>query len=162
MGTRTPTRLAGGFVKTKKVERVAEVLGQEIKTLAHEERTHALGGAVVPLQKMPKLYTAIDATGIPVVRHETEDRPGKDATRKTKTRDATLGCVFTQTRPGATGLLMRWGIDHPRRRHRAHQGLRRPVHHAGQRPVGWCALDLKVRRRALPQGDPDRGPLPRP
>jgi len=43
------------------------------------------------------MYIAIDGTGVPVVRRETEGRKGKDETGKAKTREAKLGCVFTQT-----------------------------------------------------------------
>jgi hypothetical protein len=43
------------------------------------------------------MYIAIDGTGVPVVRRETEGRKGKDETGKAKSREAKLGCVFTQT-----------------------------------------------------------------
>jgi hypothetical protein len=43
------------------------------------------------------MYIAIDGTGIPVVSRETEGRKGKDETGKARTREAKLGCVFTQT-----------------------------------------------------------------
>jgi hypothetical protein len=62
---------------------------------------------VGPLQGPPKLYVAIDATGVPVVPHETEGRPGKDPTGKAQTREAKLGCVFTQTRLDAKGRPVR-------------------------------------------------------
>ena len=61
------------------------------------ERELALSGKVVPLKAVPKMYIAIDGTGVPVVRRETEGRKGKDETGKAKTREAKLGCVFTQT-----------------------------------------------------------------
>jgi hypothetical protein len=40
---------------------------------------------------------AIDGTGAPTVPRETQDRPGKDGVGPAKTREAKLGCVFTQT-----------------------------------------------------------------
>ena len=43
------------------------------------------------------MYIAMDGTGVPVVPCETEGRRGKDVTGKAKTREAKLGCVFTQT-----------------------------------------------------------------
>jgi hypothetical protein len=52
---------------------------------------------VVPLKSSPKLYIAYDGTGVPVVRCEAEGRAGKQSPQA-KTREAKLGCVFTQTR----------------------------------------------------------------
>ena len=106
-GQRDLAELAGILVQTKQVERVAEAIGQQIETLAQQERAHALSGRVVPLRGVPKLYIAIDATGVPMVPHETEGRPGKDATGKAKTREAKLGCVFTQTHLDAKGRPVR-------------------------------------------------------
>lgn len=56
---------------------------------------------------MPKLYITIDGTGLPVVPRETEGRQGKDETGKAKTREAKLGCVFTQTREDKKGFPIR-------------------------------------------------------
>jgi hypothetical protein len=38
----------------------------------------------------------MDGTGVPVVKRETSDRRGKDG-GQAKTREAKLGCIFTQT-----------------------------------------------------------------
>ncbi len=92
-------QLAGIRVKTKEVERVAESLGWQIEAGAERERQAVLSGKVVPLNsasQIPKLYIAMDATGVPVVPRETQGRAGKDG-GQAKTRDAKLGCVFTQT-----------------------------------------------------------------
>jgi hypothetical protein len=106
-GRRDLAELAGIVVTTKAVERVAEALGAEIETLAQAEQAAALAGKLVPLQAVPTLYVAIDGTGVPVVPHETEGRPGKDATGRAKTREAKLGCVFTQTGRDAKGRPVR-------------------------------------------------------
>jgi hypothetical protein len=106
-GRRDLEELADIVVATKAVERVAEAIGQQIETLAQQERALALAGKVVPLRGAPKLYIAIDATGVPVVPRETEGRPGKDAIGQAKTREAKLGCVFTQTRLDAKGRPVR-------------------------------------------------------
>lgn len=106
-GRRDLAELAGIRVETKQVERVAEALGAQIETLAHAEREAALSGKIIALQAPPKLYLAIDGTGVPVVPHETEGRPGKDETGTAKTREAKLGCVFTQTRLDAKGRPVR-------------------------------------------------------
>jgi hypothetical protein len=90
--------LAGIVVNTKEVERVSETIGEQIEAMARRERAAALSGKVVVLpQGLPKMYVEMDGTGVPMVPHETEGRPGKDPTGKAKTREAKLGCVFTQT-----------------------------------------------------------------
>lgn len=90
--------LAGIVVQTKQVERVAEAIGAQIEHIASRERTATLAGKIVLLQSVPKMYVAIDGTGVPMVPRETQGRPGKDETGQAKTREAKLGCVFTQTR----------------------------------------------------------------
>ncbi len=106
-GRRDLEELAGIVVQTKAVERVAEALGAQMEAVARQEREAALTGKLVPLQPAPKLYLAIDATGVPMVPHETAGRPGKDETGKAKTREAKLGCVFTQTGLDAKGRPVR-------------------------------------------------------
>ncbi len=106
-GRRDLAELAGVVVQTKEVERVAEAIGAQIEMLAQQERAAALAGKVVPLKPAPKLYIALDATGVPMVPHETDGRPGKDATGQAKTREAKLGCVFTQARLDEKGRPVR-------------------------------------------------------
>lgn len=96
-GRRDLENLAAVWVKTKAVERVSQAIGKQIETVFQAERELALSGKVVPLKAVPKIYIAIDGTGVPMVRRETEGRKGKDETGKAKTREAKLGCVFTQT-----------------------------------------------------------------
>lgn len=96
-GRRDLEDLAGVLVKTKAVERVSQAIGKQIETVFQAERDLALSGKVVRLKAVPKLYVAIDGTGVPVVARETEGRKGKDETGKAKTREVKLGCVFTQT-----------------------------------------------------------------
>ena len=96
-GRRDLEQLAGIRVKTKEVERVAEKLGQQIEAAAARERQAVLSGKVVVMQSVPKLYIAVDATGVPVVPREARGRAGKNG-GQAKTRDVKLGCVFTQTR----------------------------------------------------------------
>ena len=100
--------LAGVVVPTKQVERVSAQLGVEIEAFCQREREAILSGKVTPLQSAaPILYIAIDATGVPVVPRETAGRRGKDATGKAKTRDAKIGCVFTQTKQDEDGYPIR-------------------------------------------------------
>ena len=100
--------LAGIAVPTKQVERVAEEIGRQVEAMAQTDRALALSGKVVPLtQPVAKLYIAIDGTGVPVIAAETEGRAGKGETGKAKTREAKLGCVFTQSKVDAKGFPIR-------------------------------------------------------
>lgn len=100
--------LAGVLVKTKQVERVSAQLGVQFEALCQHEREAILSGKVAPLlPSVPILYVAIDGTGVPVVPRETEGRRGKDATGKAKTREAKIGCVFTQTKQDEEGYPIR-------------------------------------------------------
>jgi hypothetical protein len=102
--------LAGVLVTTKAVERVSEIIGEQIEQQNQREQRQILSGKVVPFigkVRIPKMYVAIDGSGVPVVRRETEGRKGKDETGKAKTREAKLGCVFTQTTVNEKGYAVR-------------------------------------------------------
>ena len=100
--------LAGVLVKTKQVERVSVQLGVQFEALCQREQEAILSGKLAPLlPPVPILYIAIDGTGVPVVPRETEGRRGKDATGKAKTREAKIGCVFTQTKQDEEGYPIR-------------------------------------------------------
>lgn len=100
--------LAGVLVPTKQVERVSEELGARIESIWKQEREAILYGKLTPLlPAVPKLYIAMDGTGVPVVPRETDGRRGKDASGKAKTREAKVGCVFTQTKQDAQGYPIR-------------------------------------------------------
>ena len=49
-------------------------------------------------EPIPVLYVEMDGTGLPVVKSETVGREGKTEARPAHTREAKLGCVFTQTK----------------------------------------------------------------
>jgi len=106
-GRKDLEELAGIVVKTKSVERVSEVLGGQIEHSSQQERELALRGKVVSFPPVPLLYLALDGTGVPVVSRETEGRQGKDPSGKAKTREAKLGCVFTQTQVTEEGYPVR-------------------------------------------------------
>jgi hypothetical protein len=62
----------------------------------------------IPLgPRIPILYLEMDGTGIPVVPQETEGRAGKQDGQPAHTREAKLGCVFTQTRVDEEGYPVR-------------------------------------------------------
>jgi hypothetical protein len=98
--------LAGIRVTTKQVERVTEALGEQVEASRLQERPTILSAKVVPLKTIPKLYIAYDGTGVPVVPRETEGRRGK-AADQAKTREAKVGCVFTQTHVNEKGHPVR-------------------------------------------------------
>lgn len=100
--------LAGVAVTTKAVERVSEATGQQIEQQNHREQEQIMSGKVVPFPgvgPIPKMYIAVDGTGVPVVKRETIGRKGKNG--DAKTREAKLGCVFTQTTVGEDGYPVR-------------------------------------------------------
>jgi len=87
---------AGLEVSAKDVERVAERIGQEIDAWSQEERQRLLaedGGD--PEKDIPLMYISYDGTGVPIRPEELVGVKGKDG--PAKTREAKLGCVFTQT-----------------------------------------------------------------
>ena len=100
--------LAGIKVQTKAVERVAEAVGAEIEGCLQRERQVVINDQkIVPLKAVAKLYVSIDGTGVPVIKRETAGRRGKAATGEAHTREAKLGCVFTQTAVDEKGRPVR-------------------------------------------------------
>lgn len=91
--------LAGLEVTTKAVERTAEAIGDDIAHGEQDEiqRAMQLDLPMVVGQPVPILYLQIDGTGVPVVKKETVGRQGKTEGQPSHTREAKLGCVFTQT-----------------------------------------------------------------
>ena len=89
--------LAGVQVSTKSVERQAEQIGAEIVRLdqAEIQRSVQLQLPIPMGAPIPVMYVEIDATGIPVVKKETQGRIGKVESQPGHTREVKLGCVFT-------------------------------------------------------------------
>ncbi len=136
--------LAALEVTTKAVERQAEALGMEIAAQEQVEIEQALE-LELPQKgpEIPVLYIEMDGTGVPTVASETEGRTGKEG-EQAGTREAKLGCVFTQTRVDAKGRPLRdeasttysGGIE------TAEAFGRRMYSEAGQR--GWSGAKKKV------------------
>jgi hypothetical protein len=101
--------LAGLDVTTKSVERTAEAIGSGIAQSQQEEiqRAVQLDLPVIVGEPIPILYTQMDGTGVPVVKKETEGRKGKTDGQPAHTREAKLGCVFTQTTWDNKGFAIR-------------------------------------------------------
>jgi len=88
---------AGLQVSTKSVERQAEQIGAAIMRLEQAEIQRSVQLQLpIPLgAPIPVMYVKIDATGIPVVKKETQGRIGKVEGQPAHTREVKLGCVFT-------------------------------------------------------------------
>ena len=56
---------------------------------------------------VPKMYVSYDATGVPMRSEELQGRPGKQEDGSSKTREAKLGCVFTQHDVDEEGYALR-------------------------------------------------------
>jgi hypothetical protein len=101
--------LAGLSVTTKAVERTAEAIGVDIATRQQKETNRARQlDLPIPIgPSIPVLYVELDGTGVPMVRAETEDHPGKIDGQPAHTREVKLGCVFTQTSWDQEGFAIR-------------------------------------------------------
>lgn len=101
--------LADLEVTTKAVERTAEAIGEDIARGQQEEVQGAvqLDLPIVIGAPVPILYVQMDGTGVPVVKKETEGRKGKADGQSAHTREAKLGCVFTQTAWDEEGFAIR-------------------------------------------------------
>jgi hypothetical protein len=100
---------AGIEVSAKDVERVAEGIGQQMEVWASREREAMLeqNESVRPEKTIPTFYIGYDGTGVPMTEAERRGRKGKQADGSAKTREAKLGCVFTQTAVDAKGFAVR-------------------------------------------------------
>jgi hypothetical protein len=101
--------LAGLEGTAKGVERTAEAVGADIAAREQQQidRAMQLDLPLVVGEPVPVLYVEMDGTGVPVVKKETVGRPGKLEGQPAHTREAKLGCVFTQTRWDEEGYAIR-------------------------------------------------------
>ena len=92
--------LAGLHLSRKDAERISEGVGEHMERWASQERTQ-LRYQQPPPPHAPKtidtLYVQFDGTGVPMTKKEVAGRKGKHKGGVAKTREAKLGCVFTQT-----------------------------------------------------------------
>jgi hypothetical protein len=101
--------LAGLEVTTKSVERVAEAIGADIARCEQAEidRALQLDLPIIVGEPVPVFYVQMDGTGVPVVKKETAGCKGKLDGLPAHTREAKLGCVFTQTKWDEEGYAVR-------------------------------------------------------
>ncbi len=100
---------AGIEVSAKDIERVAEGMGRQMEAWASEERRKILRDhQLLRSEKtIPILYISYDGTGVPMTQEELTGRKGKQVDGSAKTREAKLGCVFTQTATDVRGFPVR-------------------------------------------------------
>lgn len=101
--------LAGLEVTAKAVERVSEAIGADIakRELAEIQKALQLELPAAAGPPVSILYVELDGTGVPVVPKESEGRKGREEGQPARTREAKLGCVFTQTTVDEEGYAVR-------------------------------------------------------
>jgi len=101
---------AGITVSAKDVERVAEQIGEQMEAWSQAEQKEVLrrDEAQEWVEKtIPIMYVCYDGTGVPMIKKELKGRKGKQADGSARTREAKLGCVFTQTTTDEKGRPVR-------------------------------------------------------
>ena len=92
--------LAGIEISRKDAERVSEAMGEAMEQWDAVQRRR-VRTMEPPTPDSPKsidtLYIEFDGTGVPMTKEEVAGRKGKQKDGSAKTREAKLGCVFTQT-----------------------------------------------------------------
>jgi len=105
LGQEAIQEMSGVSVTAKEIERISEEIGQKAEEFLREEKSREQSNKnVKPINVM---YISIDGTGVPMVKAETENRLGKGEDGKAKTREAKLGCIFTQTGVDKDGYAVR-------------------------------------------------------
>lgn len=90
---------AGLELEPREIERVAEEVGRQVEAWLSDQQQQMLqtGPATSPtLEPGAKFYVSFDGTGVPVRKNELLGRRGKQTDGSARTREAKLGCVFTQ------------------------------------------------------------------
>ena len=90
---------AGLKVEAREIERVAEEVGRQVEQWLSEQQEQILqrvGASPASPLSAAKFYISFDGTGVPVRKNELVGRRGKQADGSARTREAKLGCVFTQ------------------------------------------------------------------
>jgi len=87
---------------------VAEGIGDNMTAWAEKEREEVIHSVVAgDKDSVPILYVSYDGTGVPMTKGELDGRKGKQPDGSAKTREAKLGCVFTQTMIDDQGRAVR-------------------------------------------------------
>ena len=93
--------LAGVAIEGRQIHRLVEQVGPKVAQALEQ-------GSLALTQAIPVMYVEADGVTVPMVAEELAGRKGKQEDGSAKTREAKLGCVFTQTKPDEeTGLPVR-------------------------------------------------------
>ena len=97
-GSVTMDELCGIVVSSKDIERISEAIGGEIEHENKKNMETALSGNMdeAPAKPIPIMYIEFDGTGVPMIKKELNGRHGKQEDGTSKSREAKVGCVFTQ------------------------------------------------------------------
>ena len=102
---------AGLKLEAREIERVAEAVGREVEQWLSQDQGRILPPAAHSTDPtspcIPKLYVSFDGTGVPVRKAELIGRRGKQPDGSARTREAKLGCVFTQVGVDSEGRPQR-------------------------------------------------------
>ena len=90
----------GIHVQARQIQRLVQPVGSAAQTW--QEREAKAGAPAVPI-----LYVSADGTGVPMRKEELAGRQGKQPDGSAKTRQAYLGCVFTQHKQDQEGHPVR-------------------------------------------------------
>ncbi len=98
----THLQQTGGInISARQIQRIVNKIGPEAH--AWQSRT----GVAENQKTTPVLYVSADGTGVPMRKGELVNRPGKQDDGSAKTRQAYLGCVFTQQKLDDDGKPVR-------------------------------------------------------
>jgi hypothetical protein len=97
LGSEDIKEIAGIDVDAKEIERICNKLGRQVEEFFEQQAAAVLSSKVIPIESVSKMYVCMDGTGVPMVKKELLNRVGKAEDGQAKTREAKLGCVFTQT-----------------------------------------------------------------
>jgi hypothetical protein len=91
--------LCGIDVTSKETERLAEHTGERLEEVNRQKIAEAFDCTGIPAsgKKIPIMYIEYDGTGVPMTKQELDGRQGKQEDGTSRTREAKLGCIFTQT-----------------------------------------------------------------
>lgn len=101
---------AGLELDPREIERISEEVGRQVEQWLAQEQTalqEARPRTLPAAKRIPKFYVSFDGTGVPMRRAELVGRRGKQADGSARTREAKLGCVFTQVGVDAAGRPQR-------------------------------------------------------
>lgn len=101
---------AGLQIEAREIERVGEEVGRQVEQWLSEQQDQILQAVNAPApasQCLLKFYVSFDGTGVPVRPAELVGRRGKQPDGSARTREAKLGCVFTQVGVDSEGRPQR-------------------------------------------------------